>query len=118
MPEQIKAAGRSTKRSGLSTKTLDRMIAEALVDAYGEDEQRVALYTMLEDHLAMPFATSILGVEVTVQRVDLTDDDHIVAICTHGRKRQAIPILALPLPDPPPQGAEWVQAYWRWARGA
>ena len=118
MPEQIKATGYSAKRSDLSTKTLDRMIAEALVDAYGEDEQRAALYTMLEDHLSVPFRTSILGVEVTVQRVDLTDDDQIVAICTRGRERRAIPILTLPLPDPPPQGAEWIQAYRRWARRA
>ena len=39
----------------------------------------------------------------------------IVAICVHGKHRQAIPILDLPLPDPPPQGAEWIAAYRRWA---
>lgn len=118
MPEQTKAKGRGAKRGGLSMATLDRMIAEALVDAYGEDEQRVALYTMLEDHLTVPFRTNVLGVEMTIQRVDLTDDGQIVAICTRGRERQAIPILALPLPDPPPQGTEWIQEYRRWARGA
>ncbi len=109
---------RGTKRRRVSAARLDRLIAEAVVDAYGEDEQRVGFYTMLEDHLALPFKTEILGVEVRVQRVDLTEDDQIVAVCTHGRERQAIPILALPLPDPPPAGAEWIQAYRRWARGA
>lgn len=102
-------AGR--KRPRLSAVKLDRLIAEALVDAYGDEEQRMGFYTMLEDHLAMPFKTDLLGVEVTVQRVDLTDDDQIVAVCARGRLRQAIPILALPLPDPPPPGAEWIQAY-------
>ena len=97
---------------------LDRLIDEALVDAYGEEEQRTAFYTMLEDHLAMPFKTKVLGAEVTVQRVDLTDDAQIVAVCTRGRVRQAIPILELPLPDPPPVGADWIQAYRRWVRGA
>jgi hypothetical protein len=101
-----------------SAGKLDRLIEEALVDAYGEEEQRTAFCTMLEDHLAMPFKTEVLGVEVTVQRVDLTDDGQIVAVCARGRLRQAIPILALPLPDPPPPGAEWIQAYRRWARGA
>jgi len=67
---------------------LDRLIAEALVDAYGEEEQRTAFYTMLEEHLAMPFKTEVLGVEVTVRRIDLTDDDQIVAVCTRGRLRQ------------------------------
>ncbi len=40
----------------------------------------------------------------------------IVAICAGGKYRQAIPILDLPLPDPPPQGTEWIAAYRRWAR--
>jgi len=102
----------------LAAAKLDRLIEEALVDAYGEEEQRTAFYTMLEDHLAMPFKTEVLGVEVTVQRVDLTNDEQIVAVCTRGRLRQAIPILALPLPDPPPPGADWIQAYRRWVRGA
>jgi hypothetical protein len=106
------------KAPRLSAAKLDRLIEEALVDAYGEAEQRMGFYTMLEDHLAMPFKTEILGAEVTVQRLDLTDDDQIVAICARGRLQQAIPILALPLPDPPPSGTEWIQAYRRWVRGA
>lgn len=73
---------------------------------------------MLEDHLVMPFKTEVLGMEVTVQRVDLTDDAEIVAVCTRGHQRQAIPILALPLPDPPPPGAEWIRVYRRWVQGA
>ncbi len=113
-----KGLNAATKRPRLSPAKLDRLIAEALVDAYGEEEQQAGFCTMLEDHLAMPFKTEVLGVEVTVQRVDLTDDGQIVAVCARGRLRQAIPILALPLPDPPPAGAEWIQAYRRWARGS
>jgi len=113
-----KVLGEETRHPRLAAAKLDRLIAEAHVDAHGEDEERMGFYTMLEDHLAMPFTTAVLGVEVTVQRVDLTDDGQIVAVCTRGRLRQAIPILALSLPDPPPTGAEWIQAYRRWARGA
>jgi hypothetical protein len=111
------ATSRGRKGKGPAAK-LDRLIEEALVDAYDEEEQRTAFHTMLEDHLAMPFKTEVLGAEVTVQRVDLTDEAQIVAICARGRLRQAIPILALPLPDPPPASAEWIQAYRRWVRGA
>ncbi|MFK4035944.1 hypothetical protein ACI2LC_09120 [Nonomuraea wenchangensis] len=32
------------------------------------------------------------------------------------RIEQAIGILDLPLPDPPPAGAEWIRAFRRWAR--
>jgi hypothetical protein len=86
------------------------------VDAYGESEERTGLYTMLEDNLALPFRTEVLGVEVTVEKVDLNAADEIVAICRHGRSKQSIPIVDLPLPSPPPKGAEWILAYRRWAR--
>ena len=57
------------------------------------------------------------GVDVTVERVDMTDDEQIVAVCSRGRARQRVPILDLPLPSPPPKGADWIKAYRRWARG-
>jgi hypothetical protein len=55
-----------------------------------------------------------LGVPVTVERLDLNRSEQIVAICKRGRSRQLLPILDLPLPTPPPDGAEWVEAYRRW----
>lgn len=90
---------------------------EAIVDAYGESEQRTGLYTMIEENLRLPFETELLGVRVVVERIDLTDADEIIAICRSGSKRQRIPILDLPLPRPPPKGAEWIEAYWHWSRG-
>lgn len=100
-----------------SKRRLGELVEEALVDAYGEDEQRTALLTMIEDHLAVPFETEVLGVTVTVERIDLTDSDDVVAICRRGKQRQPIAILDLPLPSPPPAGAEWIAAYRYWARG-
>lgn len=96
---------------------LDRLIATATVDAYGESEQRTGFLTMLEDSLKLPFETTVLGVGVLVERIDLTAAEEIVAICRRGGNRQALPILELPLPTPPPPGAVWIEAYRRWARG-
>jgi hypothetical protein len=93
---------------------LEAMITEATVDAYNDDEQLTGLFTMIEDHLVMPFTTTVLGVEVTVKKVDLTGDN-IVAICVRGRTRQRIDLLDLPLPVPAPDGAVWINAYRRWA---
>lgn len=87
------------------------MVEEATVDCYNESECVTGFFTMFEEHLAVPFQTSVLDVEVTVTGVDLTEDDQIVAICVRGRSRQSIPILDLPLPTPPPDGAEWIAAY-------
>jgi Calcium binding len=108
-----------TRRTGwpLDRRRLDDLIEEALVDAYGESEQRTAFFTMLEEHLAVPFETEILGALVTVVRVDLTAADEIVAICRRGEVKQRIPILEVPLPDPRPDGAEWIEAYRWWTRG-
>jgi hypothetical protein len=104
-------------RKRLGVRQRDALIEEATVDAYGESEQRVGFLTMLEDQLACPFTTDILGTPVRVERVDLNDADEIVAICRRGRQRQLIPLLNLPLPSPPPVGWEWIEAYRHWARG-
>lgn len=94
---------------------LKALIEDAILDAYNESEQRMGFCTMLDEHLDTPFDTQILGVTATVERIDMTDDEQIVAICRRGRSRQAIPILDLPLPDPRPGGAEWIEAYRHWA---
>lgn len=105
--------GRKVPSAVPSNATLDRMIEEAIVDACGESEQVLGLFTMLEDHLVMPFKTEMLGVEVTVEEIELTADDRIVAVCARGKFRQRVSILDLPLPDPPPEGAEWIAAFRR-----
>ncbi|WP_018639784.1 hypothetical protein [Parafrankia elaeagni] len=99
----------------LSDAELDALVERAVVDAYGEDEQLTAFHTMIEDSLAVPFQTTVLGVEVTVTGIGLLPGSGIVAICARGRHRQAIGILDLPLPTPPPAGAEWIHAYRHWA---
>lgn len=101
----------------ISDAKLKRLIEEATVDAYGDSEQSVGFLTMIEQNLALPFTTHVLGIEVSVERVDITPADEIVAICRRGRKRQVIAILELPLPKPAPKGAEWIEAYRRWWRG-
>ncbi len=100
----------------LSEAELDELVEQAIVDAYGDDEQMTGFYTMICDSLDLPFTTTVLGVEANVERIDLTDSG-IVAVCARGADRQAIPILDLPLPVPPPPGSEWIAAYRHWAGG-
>ncbi len=90
------------------------MIEEAIADAHDESEQTTGWLTMVDEHLAVPFETTVLGVQVTVERMDLNASGQIVAICRRGRNRQALPILDLPLPAPPPEGTEWIEAYRQW----
>jgi hypothetical protein len=118
-----KRSSRNRERGGrvvrprIPPSRLEAMIEEAIVDAYTDSEQAGGFHVMLEQELDLPFETTVLGVAVSVRRIDITEANHIVAICHRGRERQAIPILELPLPDPPPTGWEWIEAYRRWARG-
>lgn len=117
----------SQKRSGrkataiqtpkLSKKTLEGMVEEATIDAYGESEQVGGFFTMIEEHLRVPFTTTVLGVEVVVKKIDMTEDEEIIAVCHHDKYKQRIPILDLPLPSSLPEGAEWIVAYCYWRRG-
>jgi hypothetical protein len=117
MRRRAKRASPPSARSTLGKRRLDELIEEAIVDAYGESEQRVGFLTMLEDGIAFPFKTEVLGSPVIVDRVDLNDAEEIVAVCRCGRQKQMIQILNLPIPSPPPDGWEWIEAYRRWARG-
>lgn len=93
---------------------LEAMVAEATVDCSNEDEQLTGLFTMLGEHLAVPFTAEVVGVSVVVKKVDLSVDGGIDAVCVAGRRRQRVGLLDLPLPDPPPDGAEWIAAYRHW----
>jgi hypothetical protein len=106
-----------TNLPSLSKAKLEALIEEAVVDAYNEDEQKVGLLTMMQEHLALPFSVSILGVEATVEKVDMTRDGRIVAVCRRDGVKQRIEILDLPLPKPAPAAAEWIAAYTHWRKG-
>lgn len=49
---------RKKKRTSPERSRLTALIAEATVDAYNESEQRMGFYTMLEEHLDLPFEAS------------------------------------------------------------
>jgi hypothetical protein len=75
------------------------MIEEAMVDAYGESEQTMGWFTMIDENLVVPFQSKVLGVPVSVERVHLDEFEQNVATCRRGRESQSIPILDLPMPS-------------------
>ena len=106
-----------SKSGGWSKKRLDELVEEATVDANDESEQATGFYTMLDENLRLPFETEVLGVVVTVESIDFIGDDELAAVCRKGNKRQKISLSELPLPSPPPDGAEWIAAYCHWRKG-
>ena len=109
--------GSSSPRSPTSSSRLERMISEAITDCYNESEQAIGLFTMVEENLRLPFSATVLGIQVNVQKVEINDAGEIVAVCSRGAVKQTIPLVDLSLPSPRPEGAEWIEAYRRWARG-
>jgi hypothetical protein len=112
-----KTKGTKPLRPRITKDRLEEMIEEATVDCHDESEQMTGWFTMLDENLVVPFETTVLGVPVTVERVDLNRSEQIVAVCARGRDLQALPILDLPLLTPPPDGAEWIEASRHWRGG-
>jgi len=106
-----------TNFRSFSKAKLEKLIEKAVVDAYTEEEQAVGFLTMLQEHLALPFSTNVLGIDVVVEKVDMTRGGQIVAICRRGQTWQRIGVLDLPFPTPAPAGVEWIAAYRYWLRG-
>ena len=96
---------------------LDALIEEATVDCDDYEEQASGFFAVIEDNLALPFTAPILGVEASVASVVMDDDGRIKAVCERNGAQQRIDLIDLPLPSPPPSGAEWIAAYRRWACG-
>ncbi len=57
---------------------LEALIEEAIVDAYGEGEQKIGLLTMMQEHLAPPFAVGLFGVSRDETDVNRSDGDAVV----------------------------------------
>src|SRR2546425_1527461 len=111
-----KTTRKDSRRPRISKRKLEEMVEAATVDCYNESEQITGWFTMIDDNLAVPFQTVVLGVPVTVERADLDRNEQIVAVCRRGRDRRSLPILDLPLPEPSPPGAGWSHAVRPWAR--
>lgn len=115
-PKQGKPKTKADPFLGLSKSRLKELGEEATTDAYGDEEQVGGFYTMMENDLRLPFETEILRTAATVEGIDLTESNDIVAVCRKGKSRLRVGIRELPLPSPPPEGAEWIAAYRYWRR--
>ena len=100
---RARKARKTTVRPTIPPSRLDAMIEEAIVDAYNEAEQAVGFHATIEQHLALPFETVVMGTIVTVRKINVTASGNIVAVCYRALERQAIPMLELPLPHPLPR---------------
>jgi len=95
---------------------LEDLIHRAVLDAEDDEEQQMGFYEALEEHLRFPFKTALAGHPLVVKGLTVGEDDEILAVCLRGGEKVGIPLLDLPMPKPPPKGAEWVEAYRLWVQ--
>jgi len=77
MTAKTKKKGRA---SPLSKNTLNAMIEEATMDACDLSEEASGFFAMLQEHLSVPFETTVLGLPVTVKSIQLNAGGQIVAL--------------------------------------
>jgi hypothetical protein len=90
------------------------MAAEATEGCYNASEKITGFYTMIDENLELPCEVMIGGVPMTLERIKVTEDDIIEAVCATGRHRQSTSVLELKFLAPLPAGYEWVEAYRLW----
>ena len=98
--------------------SIDDVIEEVTVDAYGPDEQLWAFRQVFEDTARFPFTGQVVGVDVEVNTVDCEGDDlrGLLAVCRRDGQRHTVSLLDVTLTQPiDPDTAQLMRAYRRWA---
>jgi len=91
---------------------IEKLIEQATIDCYDNNECLSGFYTMIQDNLPFPFTATIAGEAVQVTKTDLTNT-RIVALCKRNRKQHRIDILDIKI-DKSIKGREWIEAYRAW----
>lgn len=108
----------SRRKSTTTGRRLRKLIEEAIVDCYTEEEQHGGFLVMLQDHVACPFRALVAGEEVEVRGFDWDGTPQgIMAICRRKGRTYRVNATALEWATRPPVGAEWFDAYRAWLKG-
>jgi len=94
-------------------KKLERLIEKAIIDCYGENEQRSGFYCTLEDKLKFPFPAKIAGEEIIVTGLS-QEGSRINAVCKRNGKEYLIEILSLQADPRKVRDCQWIKAYRKW----
>jgi len=96
-----------SKNHRISKVRLAEMIEEATVDAYGESEQVTGWFTMIDENLAGALRDDGARHACHRRRGRSERQRADRRLLQAWSRPASLPILDLPLPTPPPSGAEW-----------
>ena len=96
---------------------LEKLIDEAIVDAYDEYEQFMGMVYALDENLNFPFRAEVLGEVVEVVGIDDSRSSlrrGIMAQIRKGGKTFVFPLAELKPIDPDKVTTEWLEAFHYW----
>jgi hypothetical protein len=105
------------KDSAAKQKRLRALIEEATVECYNEFEEWQGFVNMLEENVVCPFPAKVIGETVEVTALHGAPPGPAVkADCLYKGKEYTIDITSLEWPKKPPEGFEWIEAYFEWLK--
>jgi hypothetical protein len=102
-----------TKVSVRRKAKLERLIADAVLDAYNPAEQATGFYTMISENVEFPVAAKAVGEHVEVTGVDLDEyGEDLVALCRRKGRTYKVQLTEVEFPSPF-SGKDWIAAYFQ-----
>jgi hypothetical protein len=96
---------------------LNELIDEATVDCYGDEEERTALLTMIEERVICPFRAKIIGETIEVTGFVWPRSGYgMFAMCRCKGRAYRVDVNTLEWLEPFPEGFEWIAAYQKWCK--
>lgn len=96
-------------------RALEKLIAEATVDSYSDEEALSGFHCALADKLQAPFKARVLGEEVEVVGLkECSDPRGVLAVCLHRGRKHRVALLDLEFDLRTVKGSEWLEAYRHW----
>jgi hypothetical protein len=96
-----------------SKTELEQLLEEAMVDAYGDEEQFASIVVTLDDNLPFPFDAKMIGETVEVIGIDEQRSDlgrGVIAIIRKNGKEYRVALSELEAPANF-KGLQWLEMY-------
>ncbi len=106
-------SGEGDPRERRSSENLEKQIEEAVVAAHGPAEPATGFLTMIEGHVRLPIKVKVVGEEVKVASIGVTEDgEELVAKCPRRGRAYKVFLTEGRIPGAV-QGKEWIAAYFQ-----
>ncbi len=108
------------KKFKTAQRTLDKLLEEATVDCYDDEEQFSGVVFTLDSNLPFPFKAQVLGEPVEVIGLDERRSElrrGVIALVRKGGKEYRVALSEVQVPENF-QGLKWLEMYEFYVEGA